>query len=327
MHTLCPRTSRLFPLALAGLLGCSGKTASQAPGPRAPISSSDSTSDSSSDSTTHPHGPRFAFDFLRRNPRPDKPRTRGLTEVRGPYYTVVGKRYLADLLETMGPYIDSFKFSGGSFMLMDREVVQELIDLCHQHDVLVSTGGFIEAVLPHGPEAVERYIDEAAHLGFDIIEVSNGMIVLPDEDFVRIVERVAAAGVKAKAEIGIQLGAGSSTATAELQAEGTRDTTAVIALGRRLLDAGAWMLMLQAEGVTENVTQWRTDVISRVATELGTERVMFQAADPSVLRWYVKSYGSDVNLFVDHSQIIQLESLRSGTWGPKSLWGRVLRYP
>ena len=30
---------------------------------------------------------------------------------------------------------DSFKFSGGSFMLMDRRVVKELIDLCHAHDV------------------------------------------------------------------------------------------------------------------------------------------------------------------------------------------------
>lgn len=30
--------------------------------------------------------------------------------------------------------------------------------------------------------------------------------------------------------------------------------------------------------------------------------------------------------FVDHSQIVQLECLRSGIWGTKSLWGRVLTY-
>jgi phosphosulfolactate synthase (CoM biosynthesis protein A) len=35
---------------------------------------------------------------------------------------------------------------------------------------------------------------------------------------------------------------------------------------------------------------------------------------------------SDVNLFVDHSQIVQLECLRAGIWGTKSLWGRVLTY-
>ena len=30
------------------------------------------------------------------------------------------------------------------------------------------------------------------------------------------------------------------------------------------------------------------------------------------------------NLFVDHSEIVQLECLRSGIWGTKSLWGRDL---
>jgi len=33
-----------------------------------------------------------------------------------------------------------------------------------------------------------------------------------------------------------------------------------------------------------------------------------------------------VNLFVDHSQIVQLECLRAGIWGTKSLWGRVVTY-
>jgi phosphosulfolactate synthase (CoM biosynthesis protein A) len=33
-----------------------------------------------------------------------------------------------------------------------------------------------------------------------------------------------------------------------------------------------------------------------------------------------------VNLIVDHSQIVQLEWLRAGIWGDKSLWGRVGSY-
>ncbi len=39
-----------------------------------------------------------AFSFLRVNRRPEKPRTRGITEIRGPYYTPVGTRYLASLI-------------------------------------------------------------------------------------------------------------------------------------------------------------------------------------------------------------------------------------
>ena len=40
-----------------------------------------------------------AFPFLRVNDRPPKPRSHGVTEIRGPYYTPVGKRYLEDVLD------------------------------------------------------------------------------------------------------------------------------------------------------------------------------------------------------------------------------------
>lgn len=54
---------------------------------------------------------------------------------------------------------------------------------------------------------------------------------------------------------------------------------------------------------------------------------MFEAADPPVFQWYVKTYGPEVNLFVDHSQIMQLQCLRSGLWGTQDVWGRIQSYP
>jgi phosphosulfolactate synthase (CoM biosynthesis protein A) len=267
-----------------------------------------------------------AFSFLRLNQRPDKPRSRGVTEIRGPYYTPMGARYLADVLDTMGRYVDSLKFAGGSFVLMPERAIKEIIDLCHDHDVLVSTGGFIEHVLSQGSEAVGRYIEECQRLEFDIIEVSSGFISIPADDWLRLVERVEKAGLKAKPEVGIQFGAGGATATAELEAEGTRDPKWAIAQAKRFLDAGAYMIMIESEGITENVRAWRTDVIAEIGNALSLDRVMFEAADPEVFVWYVKNYGPEVNLFVDHSQIVQLECLRSGIWGTQSLWGRVLTY-
>jgi phosphosulfolactate synthase (CoM biosynthesis protein A) len=267
-----------------------------------------------------------AFAFLPMNERPPKPRSRGITEIRGPYYTPMGKRYLQDVLETMGRYVDALKFAGGSFSLMPRRAVRELIDLCHAHQVVVSTGGFIEYVLAQGPEAVRQYIEECKELGFDVIEVSSGFITVPTDDLIRIVEQVQKAGLKAKPEVGVQFGAGGASPAAELEAEGTRDPGWAVAQARRFLDAGAWMIMIESEGITENVRTWRTDVVARIADALGLEKVMFEAADPEVFAWYVKNYGPDVNLFVDHSQIVQLECLRSGIWGTKSLWGRVLTY-
>src|SRR5207244_13053416 len=81
------------------------------------------------------------FPFLRMNRRPPKPRTRGLTEIRGPYYAPIGRRVLEDILECWAPCIDSFKFGGGSFALLPTARLRELIDLCHRFAVSVSTGG------------------------------------------------------------------------------------------------------------------------------------------------------------------------------------------
>ncbi len=54
------------------------------------------------------------FSFIPRNARGEKLRTRGITEIRGPYYTPMGIRYLEDILETMGEYVDSLKLCSWS---------------------------------------------------------------------------------------------------------------------------------------------------------------------------------------------------------------------
>lgn len=267
-----------------------------------------------------------AFNLLRINEREKKPRNRGVTEIRGPYYTPMGKRYLEDVFETVGEYVDALKFAGGSFSLMPRSAVKGIIDSCHSHDVLVSTGGFIEHVLTLGPDAVKYYIKECKDLGFDIIEISSGFVTIPTDDWLRLIEAVQKTGLKAKPEVGIQFGAGGATAVAELEAEGTRDPEWAIHQAKRFVDAGAYMIMIESEGITENVKVWRTDVVAKIINALGLEKPMFEAADPEVFAWYIKNYGPEVNLFVDHSQIVQLECLRSGIWGTKSLWGRVLTY-
>jgi phosphosulfolactate synthase (CoM biosynthesis protein A) len=267
-----------------------------------------------------------SFPFLRVNERGGKPRKRGLTEIRGPYYSVVGRRYLEDLFETMGAYVDSLKFAGGSFTLMPEQAVRNIIELCHKHDVLVSTGGFIERVLAQGGDAVRQYVAECKEIGFDIIEISAGFVSIPTDDWLRLIELVRKSGLKAKPEVGIQFGAGGATATAELKAEGTRDPNWAVAQAKRFLDAGADIIMIESEGITENVDPWRTDVPALLIDQLGLEKLMFEAADPDVFAWYIKNYGADVNLFVDHSQIVQLECLRAGIWGTKSLWGRVVTF-
>lgn len=266
------------------------------------------------------------FSFIRLNDREAKPRSKGITEIRGPYYSVLGKRALLDVLESMAPYIDSLKFAGGAFTIIGEQALEEIIHLCNQYDVMVSTGGFIEYVLTKGKEAVRKYIDTCHVLGFDIIELSAGFISLSTDDWLRLIEDVQSAGMKAKPEVGIQFGSGGATSADKLSHIGTTEPSLAIQRAKRFIEAGAYMIMIESEGITENTDPWRTEVPVRFVEELGMEKLMFEAAEPAVFHWYIQNFGPDVNLFIDHSQIIQLECLRQGLWGTQDLWGRVVSY-
>ena len=267
-----------------------------------------------------------AFDFLHVNDRPDKPRETGITEIRGPYYDPMGPRQLRDILETMGHYVDIYKFSGGSFALMPEDAVRELIDTCHEFDVDVSTGGFIENVLVRDHDHVEEYVVEAGDLGFDIVEISSGFLAIDVADMVALTELVTDHGLKAKPEINVQFGAGGASSVEELESEAAIDPASAIDEAKRHLEAGAYKIMVESEGITERVREWRTDVAFDIANEVGIEHCVFEAADPQVFEWYIKNFGPNVNLFIDNSQIVECECMRSGLWGKKSSWGRIASF-
>ena len=270
--------------------------------------------------------PYSALPFLRLNDRPTKPRTSGLTEIRGPYYSAIGPQYFGDLFAVAAPYIDWLKIPGPGIALLPRPALIRIAEVCHAHAVQLSAGGLIEFVVTRGPDAVDRYFDALVELSFDVVEISAGFLALSTSDYLRLVERAAKSGLTVKAEVGIQFGAGGTSSEAALASAGTTSLSWAITRAKRSLDAGAHVIVLESEGVTESVGQWRTDVPAAFVAELGLERMMFEAAEPAVFEWYIKNYGPDVNLFIDHSQALHLESLRSGVWGPSPLFGRVVTY-
>ncbi|GAA3760175.1 phosphosulfolactate synthase [Microbacterium kribbense] len=265
-----------------------------------------------------------AFNFIPRAYRAPKPRTVGLTEIRAPYYSTFGTRHLADVFDVAGAWVDGIKWAGGSFALVPPDQVRAFSDIAHEHDAYVSSGGWIETVLRYGDDAVDHYLREAKSVGFDVIEISTGFIMLPTSGLERLVEKVVKAGLKAKPELGIQIGSGGDSGEAELAAETKKDIGDLVDRGTRALAAGASIIMIESEGITENVAEWNTSAAASIINGLGLEHVMFEAADGPVFEWYVKNYGNEVNLFVDHSQILQLEGLRQNIWGNKSTWGRVI---
>lgn len=107
---------------------------------------------------------------------------------------------------------------------------------------------------------------------------------------------------------------------------GTSDPSKLVDMGKKFIAAGVEIMMIESEGITENVRTWRTDVIQKILRDLPMENVMFEAAEPKVFNWYVREFGVDVNLFVDHSQVVQLACLRSGIWGMADTFGKVVSF-
>ncbi|KAJ5097597.1 hypothetical protein N7456_008318 [Penicillium angulare] len=225
----------------------------------------------------------------------------------------------------MGNHVDGLKFAGGSFSLFEEKPLRELIDLAHENDVYVSTGGWAEHILTHpdANTAFDRYLKKCKDLGFDVIELSAGFLSIPDDDWLRLVDKVHSYKLKAKPELGIQFGAGGDTPGFSV---GTSDPGKLVNMGHKFLNAGVERLMIESEGITENVETWRTDVVSQIMKQLPPEKVMFEAADPKVFNWYIREFGIDANLFVDHSQIVQLTCLRAGIWGTADTWGKVVSF-
>lgn len=161
---------------------------------------------------------------------------------------------------------------------------------------------------------------------FDVIELSFGFLSIPEEDWLRLVDKVHSYKLEAKPELGIQFGAGGDTDVAGLEAIGTSDPSKLVNLGHKFFDSGVERLMIESEGITENVSSWRTDVVSRIMKKLPRDKVMFEAADPKVFNWYVREFGVDVNLFVDHSHIVQLSCLHHGIWGMADTFGKIVSF-
>ena len=268
----------------------------------------------------------LAFDFVKIDMPPEKPRKTGIIEFRGPYYDSVSYGYLKDLLEDWAYYVDGYKFAGGSMRLLPRARVRRIIQVCHDYGLYVSTGGFVERVIVQGSETVDRYLIECRKLGFDVVEVSSGLAPIPLEDKLRIIRQVQKLGMKPKPEVTMMIGAGAGTHIAGYEAgmklrtfdEFSEEVAAH-------LKAGVEMIMIESEGLTEDMSpeHWKTDVIRKIVDGFGLKNLMFEASDPPVFKWYLKNFGRNVNLFIDSSQIVEFTAWKTKLGRPRNLAGKT----
>lgn len=273
-----------------------------------------------------------AFDFLEIAELPPKPRETSVVEIRGPYYSSVTANYLQGVLDDWGEYFDGFKFAGGSFRLLEENKLRKYIKLCHDYQVYVSTGGWVERVLVYGQRAVDQYLEECKSLEFDVVEISSGMAAevmnMPLEDKIALVKQVKKLGMEPKPEVSIISNAGAGTHVGEYKLD-YRGIEEFLKETEAYLKAGAKMIMVESEGITEDLPEerWRKDIIHEMTEKFGFEKFMFEASDPPVFKWYYKTFGREVNLFIDHSQVVEFNVWRHGIWGDQKIWkDKKIRY-
>ncbi|HEV2317865.1 MAG TPA: phosphosulfolactate synthase [Thermoplasmata archaeon] len=104
-------------------------------------------------------------------------------------------------IRSLAPYIDIVKIGWGLPLLLSRDKLRERIRFYHDLGAEVSTGGTLleySVVRDRTP----AFMDEARELGFDLIEISDGIIDLARTQIERLTRDVERRGLDVLIEVG-----------------------------------------------------------------------------------------------------------------------------
>lgn len=153
---------------------------------------------------------------------------------------------LQEVLESAGDYVDILKLGAFSPRLQSRELIAAKVAMCRAAEVEVGLGGvMLELAVLQGPQVVHPLLDETRRLGIRYVEVSRSLVILSVEHMAALVTAVRDAGLRPIAEVGVAYGI-------EPDDPVDVDTDRVIATMERCLQAGAWKVLLESEGLTES---------------------------------------------------------------------------
>jgi len=249
----------------------------------------------------------MAFPFIRVAPRPGKPRDEGLTVVadRG-----MGMNRLEDMLEAGGEFIDFVKIGIGAYRLQTDALLRRKIAALHKAKVRVFLAGDVtEAAFQQGVS--KQFYATVKKYGAEAVEVSNAQVSMSLRDKCELIRMATGAGLKVVAEAG-QKGID----------DWTESQSYVFSTVEAYRKAGAWKVLVQGEGVSEGVAEFKGNFVLNLVGRFDAQDFIFQAKDGKTQTWYVNTLGNQANLDIDDHQVIDLELMRRGI-RKRGLYGLV----
>lgn len=237
--------------------------------------------------------------FLDLPDRSTKPRERGLTHV------LDGGLSVADvdgLVEVAGDCVDVVKLGWGTAVATGN--LRPKLERYREHGIPPMLGGTLtELAIAQGK--LDELVAWLHELEIDHIEVSDGTIDLPHAEKLALIERLSA----------------EFTVFSEV---GSKDAAKIMAPYRWVelieaeLAAGAWKVIAEARetgtaGIYRADGEVRMGLIDEIVHAVAPERMLFEAPQKEQQVWFVKRFGSEVNLGnIAPACVLSLETLRLG---------------
>ncbi len=209
----------------------------------------------------------------------------------------------------MAPYVDVVKIGWGLPLLLPREEVRKKIAFYHELGFEVSTGGtLLEYAVTR--DQVEPMLDESRAVGFDLIEISDGVVELSPQQIEHLVDECKSRKLQYFIEVG------KKNPQNQLSLRETLDR-----VGRALALHPRKVILESREsgrgvGIFDGEGGIKWDWVHTILADFPVEEILFEAPVETQQSELLKELGAETNLGnVSLSSVGPLASQRLGLRG------------